>query len=111
MPAFERAFRMMRAECGHGKRRFRSAICLTKADSQRVRIVSVRLIGITELLVMFVVAIVLFGGREKFVKTVQEALSDFRGGGPGSPSHPIPADDSKILNRHRQPEHSENDQI
>jgi len=27
------------------------------------------------------------------------ALENFRRGGPGSPSHPIPANDSKILNR------------
>jgi Sec-independent protein translocase protein TatA len=66
-----------------------------------------RLIGVTELLVMFVVAIVLFNGKEKFARIV-EALSNFLGGGPGSTSHPLPADDSKILNRHREPEHPEN---
>ena len=65
-----------------------------------------RYIGITELLVMFVMAIVLFNGKEKFAR-ILEALSNFRGGGPGSPSHPIPADDSKILNRPREPDHPE----
>ena len=74
------------------------------------RVGSVRPIGIIEFLVLFGVAVLLFGLKGMAAR-VSEALSNFRGGGPGSPSHPIPADDSKILNRHRQPEHSENDQI
>ncbi len=65
---------------------------------------------ITELLVVLGVATLLFGGRNRreFATSVAEALSHFRGG-PGSPSHPIPANDSKILNRHHEPSKNSED--
>lgn len=55
-----------------------------------------------ELLVALGVAMLLFGGKNcKLIAAgLAEGLSNLRGG-PGSPSHPIPADDSRILNRRR----------
>lgn len=55
-----------------------------------------------ELLVALGVAILLFSGKNSKIiaASLAEALSNLRGG-PGSPSHPIPADDSRILNRRR----------
>jgi len=57
-------------------------------------------IGFPEFVVFCTVAVLLFWGnkiREAALK-LREALTNFRGG-PGSPCHPIPADDSKLLNR------------
>jgi hypothetical protein len=70
-------------------------------------------IGIQEVIVLFVTAILLCGMnlRELALRTA-EAISDFRSNfprGPGSPSHPIPAGDSKIINRKRS--HSDNESI
>jgi Sec-independent protein translocase protein TatA len=57
-------------------------------------------IGFSQLVVFGLVALLLFGGKSvhEMAQSVAEALSNFRGG-PGSPSHPLPADDSKLLNR------------
>jgi hypothetical protein len=51
-------------------------------------------IRIQELLVMLLLAIVLFGGNK-----LGPAIRDMFRGGPRPPSHPIPGDDSRILNR------------
>jgi len=53
-----------------------------------------------ELVVVMVVAVLLFGDMnlQEVARRVAESISNFRGGGP-RPSHPIPANDSKILNR------------
>jgi|HubBroStandDraft_6_1064221.scaffolds.fasta_scaffold1692427_2 hypothetical protein len=45
---------------------------------------------------LFIVAVALFSGDK-----LGPAIRDLFRGGPRPPSHPIPADDSKILNRHR----------
>ncbi len=37
---------------------------------------------------------------QEYAARVAEAISNFRGG-PGSPSHPVPGNDSRILNRRR----------
>jgi hypothetical protein len=58
-------------------------------------------IGTPALMVLFLIAIILLFGPKGLQQVAQEltdALSNFRGG-PGSPSHPIPADDSKLINR------------
>ena len=62
-------------------------------------------IGFPEVVVFFTVTVLLFRGNKipEVALKLSEALSNFRGG-PGSPSHPIPADDSMILNRKRSPE-------
>jgi Sec-independent protein translocase protein TatA len=59
-------------------------------------------IGILELVVILAIATFLFcGGKlREIVYAIEDALSNFRGG-PGSPSHPIPANDSRLLNRRR----------
>src|SRR6266481_2138942 len=64
-------------------------------------IVVVKPIGAVELSVLLGVAVLLIGGKNLAIR-LQEAFDDFRGG-PGSPSHPLPADDSKLLNRRRNP--------
>jgi len=46
-----------------------------------------------DLLVIFLVALILFGPKKPW-------KIDFRGG-PRPPTHPLPADDSRLLNRHR----------
>jgi len=59
-----------------------------------------RYIGFPEILstpmvvVLFMVAVVLFWGDK-----LGPAIRDLFRGGPRPPSHPIPADDSRILNR------------
>jgi Sec-independent protein translocase protein TatA len=60
--------------------------------------------GFPELVVVCTVAILLCWGNKipGVARTLNEAIANFRGnfrGGPGSPSHPIPANDSKLLNR------------
>lgn len=57
--------------------------------------------GFPELVVVCTVAVLLFwGGRiPALTLRLREAFNRFRGGGPGSPSHPILANDSRILNR------------
>jgi hypothetical protein len=52
--------------------------------------------NIPELLVILAVIALMFTGN---VRRIAEVISRFRGGGPGSPSHPLPADDSRILTR------------
>lgn len=56
-------------------------------------------LGLPELLVILVVGMLLSRGRS--IQAIAEALSQFKNGGPGSPSHPIPGDDSRILLRKR----------
>jgi Sec-independent protein translocase protein TatA len=61
-------------------------------------------IGFPEVIVICTVAALLCWGNRipEVALTLNEAIANFRGnfrGGPGSPSHPIPADDSKLLNR------------
>jgi len=60
-------------------------------------------IGFPELVVLLAMGMLLFGGVNvrQVAQVLAEGISKFRGGGPGSPSHPIPADDSKVLNRKR----------
>jgi sec-independent protein translocase protein TatA len=57
-------------------------------------------IGFPEMIVLLVVAILLFGGKNlrELAQDLAEGISNFRGG-PGSPSHPIPADDSNLVDR------------
>ena len=57
-------------------------------------------LGFPELVVFCTVAILLFWGEKipEVARKLNEGLNNFRGG-PGSPSHPLPADDSKHLNR------------
>jgi hypothetical protein len=55
-----------------------------------------RYIGFPEILAIFMVAVVLFWGDK-----LGPAIRDLFRGGPRPPSHPIPADDSTILNRRR----------
>ena len=54
-------------------------------------------VGFPELIVVLVVAILLIWGN-KFGMAIQ-AIRDMFRGGPRPPSHPLPGDDSKILNR------------
>jgi hypothetical protein len=56
--------------------------------------------GLPELLVILVVAVLLLGGKDTFWNLV-EAIRNLKGGGPGSPSHPIPGDDSRLLTQAR----------
>jgi hypothetical protein len=68
-------------------------------------------LSLPEMFAIFVVAILLFAGknwRDVYARLYEE-LENFRNfrGGPGSPSHPIPANDSYLLNRRRRlDEHS-----
>jgi Sec-independent protein translocase protein TatA len=57
-------------------------------------------IGTPELMVLLMVAIILFGPKSfrQIAQELTDALSNFRGG-PGSPSHPVPGNDSRLLNR------------
>ena len=57
-------------------------------------------IGAQELMILLLVAVILFGPKslQQVAQELTDAFSNFRGG-PGSPSHPMPADDSKLLNR------------
>jgi hypothetical protein len=52
-----------------------------------------------EMLLLGIAVILLTGSWRDVLSAIQEAISRFRGGGPGSPSHPLPADDSRILRR------------
>lgn len=58
-----------------------------------------------EMFLVFVVAILLFAAKSwrEFYDALYEGISNFRNfrGGPGSPSHPIPANDSYIVNRRK----------
>lgn len=57
-------------------------------------------IGFPEFVVLGVLAVLLFGGKHipEVARELAEGLSNLRGG-PGSPSHPIPSNDSRLLNR------------
>jgi Sec-independent protein translocase protein TatA len=57
-------------------------------------------LGFPELVLFCTVAILLFWGDKipDVARKLNEGLNNFRGG-PGSPSHPIPANDSSLLNR------------
>jgi Sec-independent protein translocase protein TatA len=57
-------------------------------------------LGLPELFLFCTVAVLLCWGNKipDVARKLNEAVTNFRGG-PGSPSHPIPADDSKLLNR------------
>jgi hypothetical protein len=59
-------------------------------------------IGFPELVVMLVFAVILFD-MNKFRDKIGPAIRDLLRGGPRPPSHPIPADDSRIINRPRRP--------
>ena len=70
--------------------------------------------GLPELVVVCTVTILLCWGNKisDLARNLNEAIDNFRGnfrGGPGSLSHPIPANDSKLLNRkiHRSAKESE----
>jgi hypothetical protein len=58
-------------------------------------------LGFPELILFGTVAVLLLWGSKipLVVSRLVAALENIRRGGPGSPSHPIPADDSRILNR------------
>jgi Sec-independent protein translocase protein TatA len=58
-------------------------------------------LGSSELILLGTVAVLLVWGSKipQVASMVIAALENIRRGGPGSPSHPIPANDSKILNR------------
>jgi Sec-independent protein translocase protein TatA len=58
-------------------------------------------LGSSELILFGTVAVLLFWGSKipQVASMVIAALENIRRGGPGSPSHPIPANDSRILNR------------
>jgi Sec-independent protein translocase protein TatA len=60
-------------------------------------------LGLPELLVCFVVLALLAWskGLANVAQEFGEAIRNFKGGGPGSPSHPIPANDSAFLTRKR----------
>jgi Sec-independent protein translocase protein TatA len=55
----------------------------------------------TEMLVLIGAGTLFFGGKRlpELAKALREAFSNFRGGGPTMPSHPLPADDSALLTR------------
>lgn len=62
-------------------------------------------LGTQELVVLLVVAGMLLIGGKRFrelAQLVSDGIDNFRGGGPGSPSHPMPANDSRLLN-HKMP--------
>lgn len=56
-----------------------------------------------ELLVAILVVTALVGGTRlaDVAQGLAEAIRIFKGGGPGSPSHPVPANDSAFLLRKR----------
>jgi hypothetical protein len=58
-------------------------------------------LGVSELIVFGTVAVLLLWGSKipLVLSRLVAALENIRRGGPGSPSHPIPANDSRILNR------------
>jgi hypothetical protein len=58
-----------------------------------------RYIGFPEIFAIFMLAVVLFWGDK-----LGPAIRDLFRGGPRPPSHPIPADDSTVLNRPRKTE-------
>lgn len=57
------------------------------------------IVGVTALLCG--AAVLLLNGKVFRAAAVRfsEEINNLRGGGPGSPSHPIPANDSVVLNR------------
>jgi Sec-independent protein translocase protein TatA len=58
-------------------------------------------LGSQELVVLLVVAGMLLIGGKRFrelAQLVSHGIDNFRGG-PGSPTHPLPANDSRLLNR------------
>lgn len=58
--------------------------------------------GAAELLLMFALGLLLFGPKspQEIAAIIRNGIDKFRGG-PGSPSHPIPANDSRVINRKR----------
>jgi hypothetical protein len=58
---------------------------------------SMSAVDLLNVILMFSLAIALFGIRNKFGPAIRDLLH----GGPRPRSHPIPADDSRILNRPR----------
>ncbi len=54
----------------------------------------------TEMFVLVGAGLLLFHGKQ-VAEAVQEAISNFRGGGPKPPTHPLPANDSTLLTRRR----------
>jgi hypothetical protein len=58
-------------------------------------------LGFSELILFGTVAVLLLWGSKipLVASRLIAALENIRRGGPGSPSHPIPANDSRILNR------------
>lgn len=61
----------------------------------------------TEMLVLMGALTIVFVLRSQrlgeICDAIREAMSNFRGGGPGSPSHPLPSADSALLNRRGKP--------
>lgn len=53
-------------------------------------------------IVLFLLGLSLIGGKhlKEIAAQLQQAIDNFRGGG-RPPSHPLPANDSRILNRKR----------
>jgi hypothetical protein len=60
------------------------------------------MLGYSELAIVLFAATALFCHAQvrDLLRKLAEGIDNFRGG-PGSPSHPIPANDSRILNRRR----------
>jgi hypothetical protein len=53
------------------------------------------------LLLFALITLILTGSWRVVMQAIEDFISRFRGGGPGSPSHPLPANDSRILLRRR----------
>lgn len=60
-------------------------------------------IGWPELLIILVIAAFVFrlSRTGDVINALIHLAERFRGGGPGSPSHPVPADDSTLVRRQR----------
>ncbi len=59
--------------------------------------------GLPDLVLLLLVLVLLAGGKRltDVAQGLAEAIDKFRGGGGGTPSHPIPSNDSALLLRKR----------